>query len=99
MHKMKGEIHMELLILILVIGVLIVAMFRFSQHEKSIREYVESMGGQLIRYERRSIFSGLGPFHVVGKGRVVYSVHYRLNGQDKEGFVRFGSLFGPDWRM
>ena len=68
-------------------------------HESSINSQIESLGGRVISIERRSFFSGLGPFHVVGKGRVVYRIEYEVNGQLMEGWVRFGGLMGPDWRL
>lgn len=72
---------------------------RVNSHESSIESQIESIGGRLIGYEKRSIFSGIGPFTVVGKGRMVYKIDYEVNGVIKEGWVRFGGIMGPDWRL
>ncbi len=62
-------------------------------HELKIKNQIESMGGRLLSYEKRNMFTGIGPFHVVGKGRMVYRIDYEVNGVMKEGWVRFGGLF------
>jgi len=54
---------------------------------------------EVINIERRNFFKGIGPFMVVGRGRVVYRIEYRIGDQVKEGWVKFGRLFGPDWRL
>jgi hypothetical protein len=36
---------------------------------------------------------------VVGKGKTVYRIEYTIGNNTKEGWVRFGGLFGPDWRL
>jgi hypothetical protein len=45
----------------------------------------------------KKLFS-TGAFMVVGKGRTVYRIEYRIGDDGREGWVRFGGLFGPDWR-
>ena len=83
--------------------VLIIAIIMFTNynHEKKIHQKIESIDGKVLSISHRNIFNGLGPFMVVGKGRTVYSIDYKINGdtQIKEGWVRFGGLFGPDWRL
>lgn len=87
-------------LMIIVFIIFIIAMYfvQTESHSTRINSYVESLGGKLIDYERRSIFSGLGPFMVVGKGRTVYCIKYEVNGDKREGWVRFGGIGGPDWR-
>lgn len=85
---------------IAVIAIVLVVSFSMKNvHENIINEKIESIGGHVVFIERRSIFSGLGPFHVVGKGRTVYMIIYKIHSKEKEGWVRFGGLFGPDWRL
>lgn len=91
---------MEFIIIIafVMLGIVIYAL-QSSGHERRIRDKISSLGGEVISFERRNIFTGLGPFMVVGKGRSVYKIDYRIGGDAKEGWVRFGGLFGPDWRL
>lgn len=80
------------------IGILIFIVQNAGHHNK-IEEKIKSIGGEVVNVERRNLFTGLGPFMVVGKGRSVYMIEYNVNGETKEGWVRFGGLFGPDWRL
>lgn len=91
---------MELLVIIvfIVIGI-ILYLIRSESHQTRIESMINSLGGSLIGYERRNIFTGLGPFMVVGKGRMIYRIDYEIGGIRKEGWVRFGGIAGPDWRM
>lgn len=68
-----------------------------SNHEKKIFEQVEAIGGKVITIERRALRTG--PFILAGKGRTVYKIEYEAEGQLKEGWVKFGGLFGADWRL
>ncbi|MDR5659624.1 hypothetical protein RH915_08965 [Serpentinicella sp. ANB-PHB4] len=86
----------EILILPALLG--LIPIIGYLRKEK-IREKIASLGGEVISIERRNIFTGIGPFKIVGKGRVVYRIEYRLNGSTEEGWVRFGGLLGPDWRL
>lgn len=91
---------MEALLIIVFIGVAIVLYFvRSESHSEKINAYVGSIGGTLIDYETGGLFKGIGPFMVIGKGRIIYRVNYRLGGDKKEGWVRFGGFGGPDWRF
>lgn len=66
-------------------------------HERKIYDKIESLGGTVVSIERRKFRRG--PFVFAGKGTVVYWIEYRVNGELREGWVKFGSLFGPDWRL
>ena len=68
-----------------------------ENHERRIHEQVEAIRGKVISIERRSLRTGT--FILVGKGRSVYWVEYEVGGQLREGWVKFGGLFGPDWRL
>lgn len=91
---------MEIIFIVLVAVVIITVIFLTQgMRETKINEKIESMGGKVICIERRNFFTGLGPFMVVGKGRSVYRIEYEIHNQTKEGWVRFGGLLGPDWRL
>lgn len=91
---------MQIFIVILAIPLVIFIYVMLSiRREKLIRERISSMGGTVISIERRNFFTGLGPFMIVGKGKSVYRIRYLVNNTEKEGWVRFGGLFGPDWRL
>ena len=86
-------------IVLIIIAASIIMIFQYGWHDKKIREKIEqSMGGTVVSTERRNFFTGLGPFHIVGKGRTVYRVVYEAGGRTCEIWVRFGGLFGADWR-
>lgn len=88
-----------LIMLILIPLVIYLSIAKLAKYERDIHNVIESMGGEVISVEKRNFFTGIGPFHVVGKGRVIYRIIYRIYGVEKEGWVRFGSLLGPDWRL
>jgi len=83
-----------ILVIIIAIGFYL---FRINGHDQAIREKVNSLGGNVINIERRTFRTG--PFILPGKGKIVYRVEYRLDGIVKEGWVKFGGLLGPDWRL
>ncbi|MCT4595649.1 MAG: hypothetical protein N4A57_15480 [Anaeromicrobium sp.] len=86
------------ILLFIIIGI-IIYFARSESHQDSIKSKIDSLGGHLISYERRNFFTGIGPFMVVGKGRMIYRIEYKVNGIKKEGWVRFGGISGTDWRM
>jgi len=91
---------MIFVILIILIPLLIYLYFvRIQSYENRIYDEIEALGGKVIDIERRNFFTGIGPFHVVGKNRVVFRIVYEINGVEKEGWVRFGGIMGPDWRL
>jgi hypothetical protein len=86
-------------IVLVVIAIFIFAGIQRASYEGKIDEQIKSMGGEVISVEKRGFFTGLGPFTVVGKGRTVYRIEYQIGNSTKEGWVRFGSILGPDWRL
>ncbi|WFD08715.1 hypothetical protein [Tepidibacter hydrothermalis] len=88
-----------LIIVLFVIIAMIMHFSRIESHEDNIKNKIDSLGGCLINYERRNFFTGIGPFILVGKRKMVYRIEYEVEGIKKEGWVRFGGLSGPDWRM
>ncbi|MDP4181429.1 MAG: hypothetical protein Q8942_10090 [Bacillota bacterium] len=87
------------LVIIFFAFIIVFSIFQMENRERQITEKIQSIGGTVISIERRNFFSGIGPFLVVGRGRVVYRIEYRLDDRAIEGWVRFGGLFGPDWRL
>jgi hypothetical protein len=67
--------------------------------EKTIYQKIEAIGGKVISVEKRSFFTGIGPFHMVARGQIVYRILYQKNGLEKEGWVRYSGIMGPDWRL
>lgn len=89
---------MSVIIVILIIAAALAIYFiQGKSHEKSINTQVESLGGEVLSIERTILDNG--PFFIRGKGRSIYRFEYTINTERKEGWVRFGSLFGPDWKM
>ena len=89
------------IVVIIIVVVIFIPIFMLVQggHEKAIREKIEqSMGGKVISTERRGLFSGIGPFNIVGKNRTIYRVVYEVGGKRKEIWVRFGGWGGAEWR-
>ncbi|MBF8984507.1 hypothetical protein IZY60_13255 [Lutibacter sp. B2] len=89
---------MEGLVFIIVIGT-IIHFVRIEKYKDSIASRIDSFGGRLISYERCGLFTSIGPFKFVGKGKTVYKIEYEVDGIKKVGWVRFGGIFGPDWKM
>jgi hypothetical protein len=88
-------------VIIIIFAVVALGVFFMRQagYEDKIYKEIESMGGTVISIEKRNFFTGIGPFMVVGKGRTVYRIDYQAGDAVKEGWVRFGGLLGPDWRL
>lgn len=91
---------MDLEIFIVIVFILIgfgIHFLRKSGHEDKINTEIRSMGGEVIAIEEK-IF-GMGPFWTKGKGEIVYRVEYKVGEEYREGWVKFGSLFGPKWKL
>jgi len=88
---------MQFIIIILLVIVVRLTFIERENHEERINEYLSSMGGKVLTTERKSFLTG--PFLVVGKGRRVYRFEYKIGNEIKEGWVKFGGLMGPDWRL
>jgi hypothetical protein len=89
---------MNIFIILVFIGIAISIYFiQKVNHEAKINEQIRSIGGSVISFESRTF--NTGPFLFVGKGRTVYRIEYQVGDEIKEGWVRFGGLFGPDWRL
>ena len=99
--EILGEVNMDAVPVIAMSAafVIVIALWIIMPriHRRKIYEKVESMGGKVTVIERR--FCSIGPFIAVGKGRTVYRFEYWLNNQRQEGWVKFGTWFGPGWRI
>lgn len=87
---------MDILAIIIII---IVRFTRIDNHQDRINSKVNSLGGHLISYEKRDFFTSIGPFIFIGKNQMIYRIEYEVDGIKKEGWVRFGRILAPDWRM
>lgn len=87
------------MIVVFIILILFLYIIQNFEHENKINRKIESIGGRVISIESRNLFSGIGPFMVVGKGRTVYRIEYQVGDEEREGWVRFGGILGPDWRL
>jgi uncharacterized membrane protein len=85
------------IVVVFVIFIVFIAIFQVKSHEKRITKKVHTIGGEVISIKRKTFSTG--PFLAVGKGRTVYRIEYRIGNEIKEGWVKFGSLSGPDWRL
>lgn len=89
---------MSVIIVVSVITIAIIIYFiQGESHKNSINTKVEELGGKVVSIER-TVFNN-GPFFIKGKGKSIYKFEYIMEGERKEGWVTFGSLFGPDWRL
>lgn len=84
-------------VVIFAVFAVLMAIYQGRRHERRIREKIHSLGGEVIGIERK-LFSS-GPFLVIGRGRTVYRFEYIKDDEVKEGWVKFGDLLGPDWRL
>jgi hypothetical protein len=93
---MIGEFKMWLFI-VMVIIVIIISFYSDKSHKETIRDEIKYMGGDVINIER--CWFGSGPFILKGKGATVYKFEYYLDGKYKIGYVKFGSMLGPKWKL
>lgn len=84
-------------LLVFVAFVITIAVAQAKSHKRRITEKISSIGGEIISIERK-IFS-TGPFSRVRRGRTVYRIEYKKENEVKEGWVKFGDLYGPEWRL
>jgi hypothetical protein len=84
-------------IIVFVIVGIVIFVLQTDFHERRIAKQIESMGGKVLSIERK--FFDNGPFILAGKGTTIYRIEYRVRNKDQEGWVKFGGLFGTDWRL
>ncbi|HHX73889.1 MAG TPA: hypothetical protein GX699_03180 [Firmicutes bacterium] len=73
----------------------VLALLQSRCHRQKIKARVKSLGGKVIRIERKRI----GPFLGIRRGRVIYRFRYEKEGCIYEGWVKFGDLSGADWQL
>ncbi len=86
-----------IIIVIFVFFAVLISIAQHKSHKRKITEKIHSIGGEIVNIERKAFYSG--PFLMSGKGSIVYRIEYRKDSDLKEGWVKFGNLFGPDWKL
>jgi hypothetical protein len=84
-------------IVIFVVFAILLSVLQVKRHKRKITEQIHSIGGEVISIKKQNFSPG--PFIIVGRGRTVYRIEYIKNSEVKYGWVKFGDLFGPDWRI
>jgi c-di-AMP phosphodiesterase-like protein len=93
-----GESFMGLIVIIVFIAFAIRMLYVQSEHYKEeIYRQIEQLGGQVINIERQTLSTR--PFSIAGKEVAVYKIKYKIDGEVEEGWVRFGGIFGPSWKL
>lgn len=77
--------------------IVIIYLFEKERQKNAIKNQVELFGGTVVSIEKK-LFDN-GPFTFKGKNRVIYRFEYKIDDRINVGWVKFGSIFGPDWRM
>jgi hypothetical protein len=89
---------MEAIVIVMFVTVaVLISITQDKSHVQKIEEKINGLGGQIIKIEREKFSTG--PFMIIARGKTVYRVNYKMSGETKEGWVKFGDLFGPDWRL
>lgn len=89
---------MEIVIIVMfIMFAVLISIIQIDKHKKRINEKIHLIGGEVISIERKIFYTG--PFLRVRRGRTVYKIKYRLGNEIKEGWVKFGDLLGPDWKL
>jgi hypothetical protein len=86
-----------LALVIFVCFAVMIAIIQVKIQKRKIIEQMLSMGCKVISIERKVFHTG--PFVWVKRGRTVYKIRYKKDKEEKEGWVMFGDLSGPDWRL
>lgn len=68
-----------------------------EKHKRSIIEKIHSIDGEVICVEKKMFYTG--PFVINRRGRTIYLIKYKTGSEVKEGWVMFGNIYGPDWRL
>lgn len=62
-----------------------------------ISSYIEKLGGEIQHCERALDEEEM--FYTQEKERYIYKFQYKINNELKEGWVRFGTPHGADWKL
>lgn len=91
---------MEYIWIIIIITILfLLELGRNAYYKNLLEEEVQSMGGVLLSCRREWGFFMDTPYIIRGSWNVIYFFEYRVDNEDKEGWVKFGIFLGPDWRL
>ncbi|WP_139904125.1 hypothetical protein [Clostridium thermarum] len=89
---------MEAVIILLFATVaVLISVTQDKNHERKIEDKIKELGGQVIEIKREKYSTG--PYTIIARGKIVYRIKYKIGSEIKEGWVKFGDLFGPDWRL
>lgn len=89
---------MEAVVIVLFATVaVLISITQDKNHERKIEDKIKELGGQVIDIKTEKYSTG--PFTTIARGRTVYKIKYKIGSEIKEGWVKFGDLFGPDWRL
>lgn len=66
-------------------------------YKSKIYKGIESFGGKLVKIQRERFSTG--PFLPTGNLIHIYRIQYYFRDELKEGWVKFGILSEPDWRL
>lgn len=75
----------------------LIILYKNERQKNAIKGQVDLLGGTVITIEKK-LFDN-GPFPFKGKGRTIYRFEYKVDDRVNVGWVKFGGIFGPDWRM
>ncbi|MCR3923445.1 MAG: hypothetical protein NUK65_13185 [Firmicutes bacterium] len=86
-----------LMIVLFVISTVTISYIQSRNHRYKIIKQIDGMGGKVLFIERKRFDTG--PFLLFRRGRSIYKIKYSIEDEIKEGWVKFGDLFGPEWRL
>ena len=84
------------IVLILTFAI-VLFLYQSVHHERKIGEKISELGGNIIKLERK--YFSYGPLKWEIGDKTVNRIEYEINGEYYEGWVKFGGLMGPDWRL
>lgn len=93
------EFNSIILLIIIALIVAIVAIFTAKRHTRIIEGKMIEINAELISKKRRIGLYNVGPYKWVGKNEAVYFIEYSVDGEIKEGWVKFSLWSGLDWRL
>lgn len=94
----EGKSFMGIIVIILFIAFSTYMLYLQGEHYKEeIYRQIKHLGGQVINIERQTLSTR--PFSISGKEVAVYKIKYKIGDEVEEGWVRFGGIFGPNWKL
>jgi len=93
--ELKAILYLILAIAIVVGGTVIMR----RRHNRLIEKKMDSLGGVLVSGNAQFGFYNVGPYKWVARHQTVYKFEYTLDGETKNGWVKFNLWGEPDWRI